>query len=249
MNYEPVEYRDLCPDRASIIVAGRNAVLDAQLAVAVDPQAIVAELRQVAALPLGAKAYATAGPANLQRLEAIAIPHGAGAADQRRVGRTRAAELRQPGARRLAAAAACATHHVEARRNESADQPGLVKDRVRGAADQRAEVVQVQPEVAAGEIVGRSMIVLEAAIRQQRAAIAREQAELAIEQEIAAVKRDIVAAPDHRRAVLAVLAEHAPEDVQRRQDAAVAAMRERRPIALVAAEIAVEDLPLEHVSH
>src|SRR5487761_1603705 len=53
MNFEPVEYRDLCPDRASIIVAGRNAVLDAQLAVAVDPQAIVAELRQGAALPLG----------------------------------------------------------------------------------------------------------------------------------------------------------------------------------------------------
>src|SRR5579875_647794 len=233
--------------RASVFIGGRRAALDAQLAAAIDPQAVVAELWQVAALPVGAETYAAVWPTDLQGLEVVTVPHGAGAADEGCIGCAHAAELRQPGARCLTAAATQATDHGDARGDEGTDQPRLMEYRISGASDQRTEVVEVDAVIAAGEIRRRGVIVLEAAVRQQGAAVAGQETELAVEQEIAAVKGDVVAAVDHRRTVLPILAEDAADDVQRRQDAAVIAVREGRSIALVAAEIAVENLSLEYV--
>src|SRR5690606_29602636 len=72
--------------------------------------------------------------------------------------------------------------------------------------------------------------------------------EFAVEQKIAAVKADVITVVEQRGAMAAILAEHAGEDMDGRQDTLVAAVGEGRAIAAVVAEIAVDHLPFEDVA-
>jgi len=62
------------------------------------------------------------------------------------------------------------------------------------------------------------------------------------------VKGHVIAAIDHSGAVLAVLAKNAAEDMDGRQDASTRPVSERRAVALVVAEIAVDYLAFEDIS-
>src|SRR5690606_34211027 len=168
--------------------------------------------------------------------------------DQRRFAVLVALELGELGALGAAAAARDAADHDQFVGDEGADQVRLLVDRVGGAADQRTEHLKADAGVAMLEIRRVPLIVLEAAIGQERATGGRRQAELAVEQEVAAVEAHVGGAVGQRHAVLAVVAEDAAEGVHRRQDAAVGPVAEQRAVAPVVAEITVEDLALEDIA-
>src|SRR5579883_3614583 len=154
----------------TVLVGTRHALLEPELAGLVDPQAVLAELQQVGALPVRGEAHAAlAAGADLERLEVVHVldrslgrhDHGARlllAAD--------AGEARTPG---LRVARAGAADQGELAHDIGLDQPVLLEHRVGGAADQRAEVLQEDAGTAMGEVGSAVVIVLEAAVGEERA--------------------------------------------------------------------------------
>src|SRR5690606_144405 len=111
-----------------------------------------------------------------------------------------------------------------------------------GTADKGALDQQADGRVALGEAAGAAMVVLEAAVRQQRAAVVGVQPEALVEQEVAAVEADVLGAIHHPDAIDAVAAENAAEDVDGGEHRVLRPVREGRAIADVVAKVAVEDL-------
>jgi len=69
------------------------------------------------------------------------------------------------GTLRIAVAASRTADHHQPSLHVGAQQPGLIEDRVGGAADQRAENVERDARVTGLEVGGLGVVVLEAAIR------------------------------------------------------------------------------------
>src|SRR5207245_409282 len=81
--------------RAVLVEAGR-ALLQAQSAALIDPQAILAKLRQVGTLPMRAKTNAADPTAEFDPLHTVLVFDGTGACDQRDVPSAVARDRRQP---------------------------------------------------------------------------------------------------------------------------------------------------------
>src|SRR6266702_5219691 len=193
----------------------RASPSSAQSAALIDPQAILAKLRQVGTLPMRAKTNAAGPTAEFDPLHTVLVFDGTGACDQRDVPSAVARDRRQTGALGPTAPLPRTADHRELSRQMGAEQLRLIEDGIGGTADQRAEAVEVETGIAAFESARRRMIVLESAIRQERAAVLSRQPELAVQQEIAAMETYVVAMLHQGCAVLSVVAENGTEDVER----------------------------------
>src|SRR6266446_8786549 len=194
--------------RRAVFVRCRHAVLEPQAAAAVDPQAVGAQLHEVRALPVGAEPGAAVLAGDLEAFEAVGVFDGTLRAHD---GGARllllAVETGEAGGLGAGVAAAGAADQHQLADDIGIDQALLIEHRIGGAADQGAEVLEIDAGAALVETRRGFVVVLEAAVGQQRAAVQGDQAVLAVEQEVAAVEGGIVAAVDHLDAVLAVLSE------------------------------------------